>query len=238
MYKIENALESSGTRSEFNGFCRNRWCGILALWVAVTPIIASAQLVSNLGEATGGFPSVGNSSNLDTWQATPFTTGANASGYTLTSATASWFGLVGSPANVVIGIYSDSSAEPGTLLETLSGANPSGIEELTYTSGGLALTAGTTYHIVANATGSPLNGLYRFASTVSNNETSSDAWTIGDSGLNSTDGGTSWSSGSSSLKFSIQATPVPEPHEYAMVVGLSLVGLVVVRRRYPSSQVA
>ena len=215
---------------------------MVAVCFVVAPQVVSAQIVSNLAQSTVDNWIAGNVFGTEGGLATAFTTGSNAGGYSLTSATiVAHENQSGSPANIQVTVNSDSSGNPGASLGALTGANPSTIGNHTYTNDGILLAANTTYLLTLLAPGSPGGGanFYSIATTNSDTETTSDVWSIADSGLSTFNGGTSWNvSGSTSLKFSLTATPVPEPHEYALMVGLGLVGFVFLRRRMLANQVA
>ena len=220
-----------------------RWLGfgrvlkIFAVSLASVPIVLSAQIVSNLDEVTAGAHSILNTQ----WLANQFTTGSNAGGYTLASATGGFIAANGTPTNFQAQIFSDNSNSPENSLENLSGANPTTAGNHTFNSAGLNLSANTSYWLIFSATDSSPNR-FRWEVTNSSAETSSDGWTIRDGLTLSGNQGTSWEvdivSGSDIPQFSIQATPVPEPHEYAMFVGLGLVGFVAARRHLVSKALA
>ena len=201
-----------------------------------TSFLEAATIVSNLSETPGTGMRAGTLSGNDRQASTGFTTGSNASGYSLESVTFNISDITGSPSNFVLAIYSDSSGDPGTSSEVLSGTTPSSTGEHTFTASSFNLSANTTYHVVMTATGSPDNNFFRWGQNASNSETSSDGWTIADDGLTSSNGGTSWSGndGISGL-FSIQATAVPEPQAYAAVVSACLIALAVNRRKRNAS---
>ena len=204
----------------------------LAISLALLPTFVSAQIVSNLGEVLSTIFNVSNTFVISN----AFTTGSNVGGYTLDSATVNLFNISGSPGDLVVGIHSASGSDPGGLLEDLAGADPGAGGNHTFTSTGLTLDADTTYFIQLSSPSSVPGNSYLWSFTSSDNETSSDGWAIADVGRISNDSGGTWSNagGSSSGRFSIQATPVPEPHEYAMFVGLGLVVFVGARRRLVS----
>jgi len=178
----------------------------------------------------------GTASGNDNQSATAFTTGSNASGYTLDSVTVEINSVTGSPSNFLLSIYSESSSDPGSSLEALAGTSPSAAGNHTFTASSFALSASTTYFVVMTATGSPNGSFFNWEFTTSNSETSSDGWTISDRGHVSTNGGTSWSNPDGfSGKMSIQATAVPEPQAYVAVVSICLVGLALNRRKRKAS---
>ncbi len=203
---------------------------LLAISLAILPMLVAAQIVSNLGESNNNDGGV----NSTAWNAASFTTGSNAGGYTLTSATMLFGAATGSPSNFEARIFDNNSGEPGNILGSLSGSSPSTAGTHDFTTSGINLTANTTYFLVSTAEGASGNGFEnRFTSSTS--ETSSDGWAIGDAFIFSNDQGTTWHNlGAEVMMFSISATPVPEPHEYAMLVGLGLMGFVVARRHLVS----
>ena len=204
--------------------------GLIVSILATFPSLASAQIVSNLGEVANA----GSSVTSTAWTANRFTTGNNAGGYTLDSVTGLFNGQT-TAGTFVAQIYSDSGDRPGSSLESLTGDAPETFGQHTFTSTGLSLDANTSYWVAWT----PTSGHYNYNLTFSNNESSTDGWTIGSRSASS-DAGTNWSAEgpSSANLFSIQATPVPEPHEYAMFVGLGLIGFVALRRRFQMNSVA
>ena len=180
-----------------------------------------AQIVSNLGEATSTFPIISTAA----WRATSFTTdGLN---YTLNSVTLSLLSADIPAGNVTPHIFADASGVPsGSALETF-GSQTIGAS-VTFTSTGLSLSANTTYWLVLQATG--LNSYWK--ATSSQNQTSTGSWTIGNNMLRSTDSGATWPTTDTFIgKFSVQATPVPEPEHYAAFTALLLGGFAAWRRR-------
>lgn len=207
-------------------------------WVVVIAVVCggssrqfvSAQIVSNLDEVANSADSV--TSTL--WRANRFTTGNNAGGYTLDSVIGR-FSAQTTAGTFIAQIYSDNESRPNVSLESLTGAAPATAGDHTFSSAGLSLDANTSYWIAWTAT----SGQYTPENTFSNSETSTDGWTIGGSSA-SGDAGGNWTaeSGPGARLFSIQATPVPEPHEYAMFVGLGLMVFVGARRHLVSKALA
>ena len=219
------------------------------LWgvILLLPLALSAQLVSNLGATHNLSVAAGNEGSNNNWLSQAFATGANVGGYTLTGAIAAFDAVVGSPANLTVFIYDNEVITPlmggaqnlpSSSIGQLSGANPTTSGEHTFTHAGLTLSANTTYHLVMGATGSASGNYYRWRDTLSHDQTSSDGWTIENEARYDFDGGTPWGlgGGASPFQFSIAATPVPEPHEYAMVFGLGLLVIVVLRRRWATAR--
>ncbi len=212
-----------------------RVCSAVAVGLVGLSVSASAQIVSNLGEEPiQVIPAVRGTALASN----AFTTGSNLGGYTLDSATINIRGVNGSPGDLVVGIHASSGLNPGAQLEDLAGADPQAAGNHTFTSSGINLNANTTYHIQLSSPTSSGESAYSWFATESDSQTSTDGWTIADAGRDFAE--ESWGNltEGKSYHFSIQATPVPEPHEYAMFVGLGLIGFVAARRRLHSEALA
>ena len=153
--------------------------------------------VSNLAETVSSHEfGVGNVAGGNTLRATNFTTGSNSNSYTLHSVTAKFNAKSGSPAALVVEVYSkhDSESEPGSSKVTLSGSNPNTAGDYTYTcsGNGCDLSANTTYYLVLSAPGSPTNARYKWRLTQSTNQTNTPGnadWEIGNRMLSKESGG-------------------------------------------------
>ena len=153
--------------------------------------------VSNLAETVSSHEfGVGNVAGGNTLRAANFTTGSNSNGYTLHSVTAKFNAKSGSPAALVVEVYSkhDSESEPGSSKVTLSGSNPNTAGDYTYTcsGNGCDLSANTTYYLVLSAPGSPTNARYKWRLTQSTNQTNTPGnadWEIGNRMLSKESGG-------------------------------------------------
>ena len=175
------------------------------LHIAASPGTVS---VSSLGNSSQGFSTIGNVGGHNRKRAAQFTTGANTGGYNLSSATVQIGGLNDTPGNLVVAIYTDSSGKPGSSQITLSGSNPTGGGQYTYTcSSSCALSASTPYHLVLsapNATGT--TSVYEWRNSSSSSETltpSNNGWSIG----NSFEHTGSWATDSNTyLNFKVTAT--------------------------------
>ena len=141
---------------------------------------------SNLREAPYGLNCfAGRMANGDHRQcATAFTTGANASGYTLRSVTALFDAKTGSPGAFSVEIRENSGGNPGAAVATLSGSNPDTAGFHTFTCSGepCHLAASTTYHAVMRTydTGST-SIYYSLETTVDDAEAltpAANGWTI------------------------------------------------------------
>lgn len=133
----------------------------------------------------------------------------------------------GTNATIVnVEIFSDNAGSPGSALATLSGPTiPVTATDPTsfFFSGTLALTASTTYWVVANGEDTTF-----WTTTTSDTETGLPGWTVGDDHYLST-GNQVWSNnGSESLRFAVQIVPEPSG---ALLAGLGALSLTIRRRR-------
>ena len=180
--------------------------------VAATRIPSPPVSVSNLGEAgDGSFLSVGTThTNTNYQRGTSFDTGSHSGGYTLDSVTLKFSGVSGSPGDLTVAIYLDSSGLPGSSQVELTGSNPTGAGDYSYTcSSSCNLDADETYHVVLSAnSASGSNNRYNWSATHFDNQTNipSDAgWEIGNVASNKSTG--SWSTfGVYSGKLKVSAT--------------------------------
>ena len=165
--------------------------------------------VSNLGQSRSGLFTVGNNGYKT---ANQFGTGSNAGGYILSAVTIDIDSVSGSPGNLVVAIYPDSSGKPGSSARTtLSGSNPTGAGQYTFTcSTNCGLAAGTSYHVVLTAPGAGSANAYEWEKTNSASETrqpSDNGWTIDGADL---DTGSGWVAETSFYgKFRVTALPNP-----------------------------
>ena len=182
--------------------------GCLTLLATASPFITAVS-VSNLNETASGYHSVGGFNRTAS-----FTTGAASGGYTLNSVTVKFGTKNGSPNDVAVKIYGDSSGEPGSEVAnlTLTGPASPDDEDATYTcsGSGCSLSAGTTYHIHLSRPGA--SGSYRWRKTASDTETnapSGGGWLIGNSGHHQTSGANYWTSHGEVGMFEVTVTPPP-----------------------------
>ena len=191
-------------------------------------------LVSNLGETGLAGSLVGDFSGTDRRAAQAFTTGSQSEGYSLDNLTVAFNNdALGSPADIVIAMYTESNSEPDTSLGIFTGANPSSAGNYVYTppNGFSNLAPNTTFFFVMHAEGSS-NAFYIASATASDNEISSDNWSIEDDTLVSEDAGSTWVIQNNALRFEVHATPVPEPnHTMAMSAGGMLVAALLIHRK-------
>ncbi len=190
----------------------------------------AATLVSNLSELDNGTLGI----NSAAYRAVSFTTGPNASGYSLDSATVKFDSANNTATSLFVSLANTDGGNPGTDIETLTGAVPTTAGDHAFTSTGTALTANTQYWLVFGSN-DLLLGNVRATYTNSDSQTSSDSWLIGNVSRDSNDQGTSWSNSAfgRTMQISIEATPVPESDMYALVIGIGLIGYFIRRCSFP-----
>ena len=172
--------------------------------------------VSSLGNSRNGVLTVGTQAGSQGKAAAQFTTGGNSGGYELSSITFKTDRddpVYGSPGDLTVAIYSNGSDnKPGTSQITLSGSNPTGTGEYTYTcttsqTNDCTLSGSAKYHLVLeapNATGT--NNNYGWEASASGSEVtvpSGNGWSIGKSFDHSSN---TWSDYGNNLKFKVSAT--------------------------------
>ena len=193
------------------------WTAYSASGCASAAALAAASFtttvsVSSLANARNGSALVGRSAGVLWKAAAQFTTGGSAGGYVLSAVTIDFSTVHGSPGDLTVAIYSNSSNRPNASLVTLSGSNPSGEGQATFTcAGSCALAAGTKYHVLLEAPHATGNyNLYHWESSDSANEVtqpSNNGWSIGKS-YNHANG--TWSeSATQYVKFRVRAVPNP-----------------------------
>ena len=185
---------------------------------------ATAVTVSNIGESAGGTPSrvgyfVGSVTSQYKEAAQGFTTGSNASGYTLSSITVKVSGKTGNPGAIEVKLHAASGVNIGSELATLSGSDPSGSGDYTYactpsSSDNCALSRNTTYYIKLRAPNAPTgaNNYYSISTTPSTGETrvpSTNGWNLADNGRERH--GTTWLTNTHALRIEVAASPPPGP---------------------------
>ncbi len=161
-----------------------------------------------------------------------FTTGPNAT--TLVSITLPITASSGSGFN--LGLYTDSSSLPGTLLETLADRTTPTVGNNTYTSSGaIVLEANTTYWWVAQSD-TYYSYSYTLGMTTSTSGVAPDGWTTGGAyyttAYDPRGAQGAWNSyGSDSFKFALSASAIPEPGTTAVLAGLLALGFAASPRR-------
>jgi hypothetical protein len=188
---------------------------------------SAVTLVENLSQTNDAARAV----FLGGWRGSSFTTGSGA--YNLNSATL-WFAASTVPNNtsLFLRLYSNNSGTPGTLITTFTNPTlplPAGFANTTFTlATPQSLTANTTYWLVSG-TSSGL-GSYNWGYTNSTAQTGLPGWSIGDNYASSTNQGNSWTTNSTSFRFSLEETEqsqsIPEPSSLVALLGLGGLGLV------------
>jgi hypothetical protein len=175
---------------------------IVLLLRSFGPSSAKAQsyvvYLSNMTNSSGGNVSFGN----DLWLAQSFESGTNLDGYTIDYFS---MGGVGAPGSRV-SLYNDNAGVPYSWIGGI----------------GTILSPSTTYWIVATAIFSQATGYGHWNYASDTNYFSSDNWSIDllNNTFSQSDNGTSWLSYANHppFKFTIDATPVPEPSVWALLI--------------------
>ena len=192
-------------------------------------------LVSNLGEADGGFLGL-----VPSDRAQAFSTGSNESGYTLGGVDVEFVALSDSQvfaSKMTAAVHSDSGGAPGSLVATLTNpayqqTNADRVFGFEAPAGGVALDADATYWVVLDSDGT-LSGNHRVRSTASGGEDADAAAGFSvadDSALRPATSTGGWSSSSESMKLAVRgavkppAPPMPEsdgvyvvPHDWDLI---------------------
>ena len=171
----------------------------------------SAVSASNLDETSGvSFLRIGDLGGTNVQRANAFTTGPRSGGYTLASVSASFAGQVGSLSNITVEVHAVSGGNPGDLVTTLAGSNPTTAGTHTYTcSSSCALSASTDYFLVISVPNAPGGAGYNTYFTTSDNEAlvpPGNGWSLANTAKFKA-GTSAWAdlSGGISLKFKITA---------------------------------
>lgn len=209
---------------------------IVLLATLITPSLIQAQettYISTLGQPSTGILTLGS----DSWVAAPFTTGNNASGYTLNSIQLELANATGDPSGLTAMLYSDPpwpygigvGSSLGTLtLDVSDNPSTSGIYTFFPTTP-ISLSSSDSYFIALTAATSAANGAYEWDYTGS--DSLNVGWSSQSFAFISNDG-LSWSLPEDHIgivpQYAVTATPIPEPCFLALM-GLS--GLLFVGRR-------
>ena len=186
---------------------RSAWRTLTAALLALPLLLglapaAQAQdtLVTNIAEEQGSSASAEN--------ATAFTTGSNAYGYTLSAVDV----VLGpsSGRDTVVTIRAGVGTNPGVLVATL--ANPSSFTSYavnTFTApANTTLAASTTYFLVVNdGRRTTVNSNVGVSIATSNAQTGATGWSIADNSRYRTSSGNSWFSSSASIVFAVKGAP-------------------------------
>jgi hypothetical protein len=173
----------------------------------------AATTFSNLGQAPLGSLAIAS----DSWRAEGFFTGANTDGYLLNSIQLQLETPMGAPSGFSLSIYDRNGSTPGSLLQSLTGPEPSGSGVFTFQSSGLVLHPISAYFIVATATTPLTSGSFQWEITSWVDQTH--AFDFGAGGLlfQSPDGHTWTYSRPNNFMFAVNATVIPEPSIHALL---------------------
>ena len=152
--------------------------------LAPTATFITTSSVSNLNQVTDY---VGATVNTGRSAASSFTTGDSSTGHTLHDVTVGILVITGNPGDLTVAVHEESGGNPAaSTTYTLSGSNPSGPGNHTFTcSGTCQLSANTTYYLVLSAVGNTHRNSYSWDTTESAtqaNDPSGFGWSIGDTG--------------------------------------------------------
>lgn len=185
--------------------------------------------LSNLSDPSSGSAAVGDNS----WLAVGFNTGNNIGGYAVDSVQLAMTDATGSPSDFTVMLYSESPNHPplvpGSSLGIFNGSdNPSTAGLYTYTSAAnLVLLPSTFYFIVLTAGTAVANGAYGWSESASSPVSNAD-W--GGGFVPDSSDGLHWLSDLDAYtQFAINATAVPEPSIWTLLIAGS--GLLIFFRR-------
>ena len=180
--------------------------------VATAAAFTTLHSVSNLTAASDGF---GTKVYSIQKAATAFTTGTNSTGYSVKSVTIQILSVGALTADdLTVAIHASSGGNPAvSATHTLTGSDPTGPGEYTYTcSGNCSLSASTAYFLVLSGNGTTEARNFTWDTTTSTSQTNSPStfgWSIADS-AKYTDSRNDWQSDSSWIgKFGVNASPKP-----------------------------
>ncbi len=204
---------------------------IILLSALAIPGLAQVQ-VSSLANTATAFGGISNGN----YRASSFTTDNQS--YFLTSVTLSIDGATDTSSPLFFSIYSDDGGLPG--IEVTNGSltgdlNPTGGLSVYTPSGSLFLDANTTYWLTTGTETGNGRSLWDYAS----DDSETGAWTIGNASAVSLNQGASWSSvglATVDYLYSVSASPVPEPSQYALLFGCFSLAAVVFKRRRRTKQ--
>ena len=199
---------------------------LLAVQLSLAFTGHAAVVLSNLGQTFLGYDYVTGPASAEVSHAAQFSTGPNAGGYSLESVQISIRNVSGTTAasgNFTLSIYNHDGTAPSTVRALLTGvSDPATTGTYTYNASGVSLAASTTYWVVARVTSGGSTYLWNYANSATLDGPATD-WTLTGTYADSfTSALPPWivDTGTPSM-LAINATPVPEPSEYASVAGLA-----------------
>ena len=174
----------------------------------------SQTFLSNLGETTSGYVSVGSNSLISI----PFLTGNDVRGYFLDSVQLSLNTPSGNPNTIFVSIHRGSRSEgPGILRGFLSGSNPSSAGVFSFAATNMSLSPLSIYWLQVSSDTPVAMGSFSCNLTSSSNFESNEGWALGIKYDLSTDG-INWNvAANTPLKFAINASVVPEPSSLVLL---------------------
>ncbi|MCS1417490.1 MAG: hypothetical protein M2R46_05245 [Verrucomicrobia subdivision 3 bacterium] len=216
--------------------------------LALQPAAAAQSFaVSNLEQTTFGFGALDVTSPV----AVQFTVGPppeGLTGWTLDKITGHILGARGNPGSFEARILNDDSGSPGPIdspLATLTGPDPRSAGRYDFLSPAgttISLEPETSYWLAYTSAGLPsTSDYYRIYLTSRRDQAGLQGWSIGNDSLRVNRNTGVWEAArifgnSIVMKFGVEATPVPEPSEYALFFALGLGAFALWHRRRQQGQ--
>jgi hypothetical protein len=195
-----------------------------AALLALTIPAQASLLIGNLALDTQSTANAAYSATV--WRAVGFTVGSSS-----TTLTDIGFELTATGGNPVVLLFNDSTGNPGSVLDTLSVSGSGTAWTATPSATTYPLAASTAYWVVVEGTAS-VSGNWYYSST--DTYTLNNGTTFG--GTRVKNGANSWGLSSGGLGpnqyAGMNVNVVPEPHQYAMLAGLGLIGFAALRRKF------
>jgi hypothetical protein len=176
----------------------------------------SRTFLSNLGEASAGSVLVGSNA----WIATPFITGnvPGPGGYRLDSVEILIDSLIGSPFDLALSIHRSSRAGvPDSTGWSLGKQNPVSSGVVSFAASGIILSDLSLYWVVVTSGNVTPQDSYTWSISSTDSYESRDGWLLGD--YYSSPDAEAWTRiNYTYVQLAINATPIPEPSAWALLV--------------------